>query len=151
MQFDAPFKLGPFSVDAAGRLTPSDPAASPAFMFRWQDRVVRARLDQADVETGRLILRVALARVRSTANTADDTIRPRSFTLLHWLERTVPPAWQVSLQADHTVWLESDTRIGLPMTAAALIIEITRFTLELGPYLELMDETGLTVADAAAA
>lgn len=149
MPFDAPFKLGPFSVDAEGRLSPSGPAAAPAFLFRWHDRVVRARLDQSDAATGRLILQVTLARVRSSASTHDTTLRPRSFALLRWLEKDVPAAWRVQLLADHRVWLESDMRIGLPITAVDLIIEITRFALGLGPYLDLMDEIGLTLSNRA--
>jgi hypothetical protein len=57
----------------------------------------------------------------------------------------------VLLLADHRVWLETDQRIDLPITAAGLITEITRFALDLAPYLELMDESGLTVADSGAA
>ena len=151
MPFDAPFKLGPFSVDAEGRLSPCDPVTAPVFLFRWHHRLVRARIDQADIETGRLILQVTLARVRSTASTPDETLRPRSFALLHWLERTVPQAWQVALLADHRVWMETTTSIALPITAASLITEITEFALQLVPYLELMDEAGLTLADFAAA
>jgi hypothetical protein len=149
MPFDAPFKLGPFSVDAEGRLSPSEPAAAPAFLFRWHDRVVHARLDRSDAATGRLILQVTLARVRSSASTRDTTLRPRSFALLRWLEKDVPAAWHVQLLADHRVWLESDMRIGLPITAVDLIIEITRFALGLGPYLDLMDEIGLTLSNRA--
>jgi hypothetical protein len=148
MPFDAPFKLGPFSIDAEGRLSPGEPSAPPAFLFRCYDRVVRARLDQASGTTGRLTLAMTLARVRSSASTPDDTLRPRSFALLHWLEKAVPPAWRVLLLADHRVWLEIDTRVDLPITAAALITEITRFALDLAPYLELLDEMGLTLSDA---
>jgi hypothetical protein len=147
MPFDAPFKLGPFSVDAAGRLSPSEPARAPAFLFHWHDRLVRARLDQADADSGRLILQVTLARVRSTASSPDDTLRPRSFALLRWLEKAVPPAWRLGLLADHRVWLETERRIGLPITAAGLITEITHFALDLAPYLDLMDEVGLTLSD----
>ena len=43
MQLGASFKLGPFTVDAAGGLSPCDPAMAPAFLFRWHDRIVRAR------------------------------------------------------------------------------------------------------------
>jgi hypothetical protein len=144
MPFDAPFKLGPFSVDSEGRLSPRETEAAPAFLFRWHDRVVRARLDQADVETGRLILEVTLARVCSSASTPDETLRPRSFMLLHWLERAVPSDWRVVLLADHRVWLEAEPRVELPITAAGLITEITRFALDLAPYLETsVDETGL--------
>jgi hypothetical protein len=84
MQLGASFKLGPFTVDAAGRLSPCDPATAPAFLFRWHDRIVRARLDSADTDTGRLILQVTLARVRSSASTPDEMLRPRSFALLRW-------------------------------------------------------------------
>ena len=147
MPFDAPIRLGPFSVDSEGRLSPCDPATSPAFLFHWHHRVVRARLDQADIELGRLTLQVTLARVRSTASTPDDTLRPRCFALLHWLERTVPSAWRVALLADHRVWLETQARISLPITAASLITEITCFALDLAPYLELLDESGLTLSD----
>ncbi|MEJ0018361.1 MAG: hypothetical protein WDN25_17725 [Acetobacteraceae bacterium] len=148
MPFNAPFKLGPFSVDSAGRLSPGKPGAAPAFLFLWHDRAVRARLAQADAETGRLVLQVALARVRSTASAAaDGTLRPRSFTLLHWLENAVPRGWHVGLLADHTVWLKADTLVGMPITAVGLVTEITRFALELAPFLALMDEVGLTVAD----
>jgi hypothetical protein len=47
------------------------------------------------------------------------------------------------------VWLETDMRIGLPITAVDLITEITSFMLGLAPYLELMDEIGLTLSSRA--
>src|ERR1700693_2777686 len=148
MRLGASFKLGPFTVDPAGCLSPCDPAMAPAFLFRWHDRVVRARLDKADIDTGRLILQVTLARVRSSASAPDEMLRPRSFALLRWLERSTPSTWHVVLLADHRVWLETATPIELPITAAGLITEITRFALDLAPYLELMDEMGLTLPDA---
>src|SRR5204863_280747 len=82
------------------RLTPSEPSAAPAFLFRCHARVVWARLDQADIGTGTLTLQVALARIRSTASAPDEMLRPRSFSLLHWLARVVVPAWRVDLRAD---------------------------------------------------
>jgi hypothetical protein len=144
MPFDAPFKLGPFMVDPEGRLSPGEPGGAPAFLFRWRDRVVRARLLQANSAAGQLALQSTLGRVRSTANTPDETLRPRSFAVLGWLPRSVPPEWRVRLLADHRVWLEIETPIALPITAAALITEITRFLLMLSPYLDLLDEVGLT-------
>jgi hypothetical protein len=147
MPFDAPFKFGPFSVDAEGRLALKDPGSAPSFHFRWQGRLIRARLDPADSGAGRLTLRVALARVRSTADTSDATLRPRSFALLHWLRGILPPEWRASLLADHRFWLETDVLVGLPITVVSLISELTRFSLELAPYFELMDEMGLTVSD----
>ena len=148
MPFDAPFRLGPFTVDAEGRLTPFAAADAPAFLFRWRDRVTRARLIQDDTDGGRLALQTTLGRVASTAGTPDETLRPRSFALVHWLSRSVPPGWQVRLLADHRVRLESSAAVTLPITAAALLCEVTRFLLALAPYLDLLDEVGLTAAPA---
>ena len=147
MLFDAPFTLGPFEIDCEGRLSPGEPDVVPAFVFRWHGRLVRARITTDSGDTGLLVLQVTLGRVRSTASSPDDMLRPRSFTLLRWLMRAAPTQWHVNLLADHRVWLETNRRIGLPITAAALITEITLFALELAPYLELLDERGLTLSD----
>jgi hypothetical protein len=147
MHFDAPFRLGPFSVDAEGRLSLSRPASAPAFLFRCQGRVVRAHLEQSDADAGRLTLQVALARVPSSASTPDGTLRPRSFALLRWLEKAAPPAWRVVLLADHRARLETERRIDLPITAVSLIGELASFALDLAPYLALMDGIGLTVSE----
>jgi hypothetical protein len=147
MPFDAPFKLGPFEVDAAGRISPGQPHASPAFLFRCHDRVVRSRLAQADgnASAGRLILQTTIGRVPSTAGAAGNDQRARSFALLHWLAHSVPAEWRTSLSPDHHVWVNTEAEIDLPITAAALITKITCFALELTPYLELLDEAGVTV------
>ena len=147
MPLKMPFRLGPFSVDRDGRLSPTDPAASPAFLFRWRNRVVHSRLAQSDAATGRLTLQTTLARVTSTAATTDELLRPRSFALLRLLSGTVPANWRVSLLPDHRVWLETDAPIDLPITAAALLSRITSFVLELAPFVELLDESGLTLPD----
>ena len=143
MPYGAPFKLGPFKVDYGGRLSPCEPERIPAFLFRWRDRVVHARLTQAAPEDGRLALQSTLGRVPSTAGMANESRRPRSFAALRWLPRSVPSDWQVSLMADHRVCLETEMRIALPITAAALITEITRFLLLLAPLVDLLDEEGL--------
>jgi hypothetical protein len=148
MPFGAPFKLGPFMVDSGGRLSPSEPEKIPAFLFRWRNRLVRARLAEASPTDGRLALQSTLGRVPSSAGISDETRRPRSFAALHWLPRSVPPGWRVTLLADHRVWLETETRIALPITAAALITEITRFLLVLAPFVDLLDEEGLAVPGA---
>jgi hypothetical protein len=147
MPFVVPFKLGPFTVDAEGGLSPCQPGAAPAFLFRWRGRVVRSRLAQCDVVGTGLVLQaeVALGRVPSTAGVNDETQRPRSFALVHWLTRVMPAGWRVRLAPDHRVWLEAETPIGLPITAAALVTRITSFALDLAPYLDLLDETGVTV------
>lgn len=148
MPFDAPFRHGPFTVDSEGRLSPFAPDGAPAFLFRWRDRAVRARLMQENAEGGQLALQTTLARVASTAGTPDETLRPRSFALLHWLARSMPSEWQVRLMADHRVQLETSTAIALPITAAALLTEVTTFLLALAPYLDLLDEVGLSAAPA---
>jgi hypothetical protein len=125
MSFDAPFKLGPFTVDAAGRLSPCAAETTPAFLFRWRDRVVRARLVQAGQHDGRLALQSTLGRVPSTASLQDGTLRARSFSLLRRLPRSMPPGWRVCLLADHRLWLETEASVAMPITAAALITEIT--------------------------
>ena len=146
MPFDAPFRLGPFTVDSEGRLTPFAAADAPAFLFRWRDRVMRVRLMQDDADGGRLVLQTTLGRVASTAGTPDETLRPRSFAMLHWLSRSMPPGWQVRLLADHRVRLETGAAVTLPITAAALLGEVTVFLLTLAPYLDLLDEVGLIAA-----
>lgn len=50
--------------------------------------------------------------------------------------------------ADHRVWLEAAPLIALPLTAVALVTEITVFALALTPYLDLLDESGLDAAGA---
>jgi hypothetical protein len=147
MPLNAPFQLGPFSVDLEGRLVPVDPSKVLAFRFRWHNRAVHARLTHADAKGGRLLLQVALARIRSTASTLDETLRPRSFALLRWLARAVPQGWRVSLLADHRVWLETDRCIDVPITAVGLVTTLTGFALELAPILELLDQVGLTVSE----
>ncbi len=133
MPFDAPFKLGPFSVDAEGRLSPTQSGTGPNFRFRWHGRAVCVQFDHAPPGEGRLKYRVALARVRSTACCSDATLRPRCFAVVRRLERVVPSDWRVALLVDHRIWLETETPIGVPITATGLVTELTRFALELAP------------------
>jgi hypothetical protein len=143
MPFDAPFKLGPFAVDSGGRLTPAEPGRPPVFLCRWHGRVVRSRLARTGTAPEKLVLLIeaALGRVPSTAGGGGEKARPRSFALLRWLTRVVPDDWRLRLAPDHRIWLEAETRIGLPITAPGLLTEVTRFLLELSPYLDLLDES----------
>jgi hypothetical protein len=147
MPFDAPFKLGPFTVDSEGRLSPFESGMPPVFLFRWRGRLVRSRLVQCDPAADGLVLvaEVALGRVPSTAGVSDEMRRPRSFVLVHWLARVMPAGWRVGLAPDHRVWLKVDMPIGLPTTAVALLTKISCFALDLAPYLDLLDETGVSV------
>ncbi|MGA3397987.1 MAG: hypothetical protein ABSC95_02105 [Acetobacteraceae bacterium] len=147
MPFDAPFMLGPFAVDSMGRLAPRGPNALPGFFFRWRGRLIRAKFEQTDPNRGRLVLQATLGRVPSTANPHDSGLRPQSFQLLHLLPRALPGPWGVLLLPDHRVQLEADSPVTLPITATDLLAELTRFLLDLEPYLDLLDEAGIGGAD----
>lgn len=146
MPFDAPFMLGPFAVDAIGRLAPSDPTSLPAFLFRWRGRTVRARFAQAGPQRGQLLLRVTLGRTPSTASPHDSDLRSHSFALLRHLPRALPDDWCISLLPDHGVRLEVETQLALPITATDLLVELACFLLLLAPYLDLLDEAGIAGA-----
>jgi hypothetical protein len=150
MPFDAPFMLGPFSVDAAGRLAPGSPTAMPAFLFRWRGRVVRARLGAAGPGRGRLMLRCIPGRVPSTARVVKG-VREQGFAALHWLRADLPPRWALGLLPDHRVLLEAQADIAVPITAIGLVAELVGFVLALAPYLELLEELGVAPTGASEA
>ena len=145
MPFAPPFQLGPFTVDAAGRLAPLDPDAGPAFLFRWRDRLFRARITQPDAAEGRLTMQVPLGRVPSSARAP--AARPDSFALVRLTAQAFPGEWRVRLLPDHRVRLEAQASLPLPVTAVALLAEVTRFLLALAPYLDLFDESGMAVPE----
>jgi hypothetical protein len=146
MPFDAPFMLGPFAVDAMGRLAPRGPSALPGFFFRWRGRMIRAKFEQTDPQRGQLVLQATLGRVPSSADPRDSGLRPQSFQLLHLLPHALPGPWRVLLLPDHRVQLEAAYQVTLPITATDLLVELTRFLLELAPYLDLLDEAGIAGA-----
>lgn len=148
MPFDAPFMLGPFAVDARGRLSPRGPAALPGFLFRWRGRVIRAKFVQDESGDGRLALTAMLGRVPSTAGTGDPQIRPTGFHLLRLLPRVLPGRWRMVLLPDHRVRLEAEADV-LPITATELLVELTQFLLELASYLDVLDEAGIAGTEAA--
>jgi hypothetical protein len=149
MPFDAPFMLGPFAVDAMGRLAPRGPHALPGFLFRWRGRVIHAKFEQSDPQQDRLVLYATLGRVPSTAGAREMGSRRQSFQLLRLLPQALPGPWRVVLLPDHRVRLEADSEVVLPITATALLVAVTRFLLELAPYLDLLDEAGIAGASAA--
>jgi len=141
----APLTLGPFRVGAAGALEPIESDPAPKFSCRWRHRVIYARLLPGEELDWRLQLRVPLARVPSSVGAPAVARRSPSFALLRDLPATLPDGWRVGLAADHRVLLEVEHRAFLPMTATGLVSEITTFLLTLAPYLDVLDETGLTV------
>jgi hypothetical protein len=144
MPLNTPFTIGPFLVDGEGRLWPRAQDTFPAFTFRWRGRSVHVHMAQTDPQDGRLTLQATLGRVPSTAGSDTAEIRLQSFALLHAVKRELPASWQLRLQADHSALLEAETAIPLPITAIGLVSELTRFLLELAPYLDLLDDAGVT-------
>lgn len=141
MPFAAPFSLGPFTVDAEGRLTPLSPETPPGFLFRWRERLMRARLTQPDARSWRLTIQVPLGRVPSTARAS--AARPDSFALVRLTAQAFPPDWRVRLLPDHRVRLEAEASLALPITAVGLVTAVTRFLLAVAPYLDMFDERGM--------
>jgi hypothetical protein len=137
MRITAPFTLGPFLVDAEGRLSPG-PERTPGFTVRWRGRAMHARLDPVGLH-----MEVALGRVPSSASAEKGPLRTRSFALLHGLAPALPSGWRLRLCADHSVLIETDTAVPLPVTTTALVTGVTCFLLNLAPYLDLMDEAGI--------
>ncbi len=148
MPFDAPLTLGPFSVDSDGRLSPTSPDNFPAFNVTWMGRQIWATMNNA--EGCGLALSVVVGRVPSTAGTADGRRRDILRTVIQ-LPGVLPPGWTAQLAADHRVVLSTQTTFKVPSTVTELVTALTSFLLNLGPYLELLDEAGLAVAGRAAA
>jgi hypothetical protein len=87
--------------------------------------------------------------VPSTASMPDETVPPRTFALLRWLEKSGPSEWRVHVMADHLVWLEVERPIAPPIAPAALITETTCLLLDLAPHLGLLESLRLGVPIAA--
>jgi len=148
MPLNAPFQLGPFLVDMHGRLAPRSLEAVPGFMVRWRGRAVHARLEQQG-DNDRLALRAVVGRIPSTARRSGGSeLRPRSFDALRDLRRALPDGWRLRLLPDHSAVMEADAAVALPVTAVELITALTQFLLNLTPYLDLLDETGLPAENA---
>lgn len=148
MPFKEPFILGPFSVDAEGRLSPARPGISPGFSVRWRGRVVHARLEQCIEHDGRLYIRSSRGRIPSTAS--DPVTRLGCFTMLRSLLSALPPAWSARLLPDHQPELEVEAIVALPITVTNLVAELALFLIVLSPYLDLMDRAGVTLVSSMA-
>jgi hypothetical protein len=147
MPFDAPFSLGPFLVDHAGRLVP-DIGTAPSVWIAWRGRSVHVGMSQRDDALGTLHLSMVVARVPSTA-TPRAAAREQAFATLRRVPAELPEGWRISLQADHRVVLEAKASLPLPASARTLVTELTVFLLAVDPYLTLLDEAGFAAASAA--
>ena len=145
MPFDAPFQLGPFTIDPSGSLMP--PIDSDAsFSVRWRGCLVRAvmRPIHGVPRDGRveLELQAMLGRVPSSAEAAAGA-REGVLAMMRALGAGVRSGITASLSADHRVMLEESRRVGPGLTISVLLIELTGFVLDVAPYLDLAAEYGV--------
>lgn len=152
MPLDAPFRLGPFTVDSEGWLTPTLPDGFPGFSVIWRDRVVSLRLvaPPEGAASGWLDLRVMLGRVPSTAD-APSQSRAAAIALLHGLPTQLPADCKLGLLADHRVVLEARTALAFPTSASLLVTAVVGLLLELAPYFDVLDEAGVAGAETSCA
>jgi hypothetical protein len=153
MQLCGPLKLGPFVVDADGRLTPSTPERFPSFRIAWRGHAVEARLTAATPEGGVLALNTVLGRVRSTGRPEAPETLPRqiAFGAMRMLPETLPSDWTLSLLPDHRIRIEARYSLTLPTAAEDLLVELALFVLRLNPYLDLLaEEAGIEIPSPAA-
>jgi hypothetical protein len=138
MPLAAPFKLGPFLVDAAGGLIP--PADREArFSVRWRGCLVQAGLRPAE-DGAALQLQAVLGRVPSSAQASPD----RRDALLAVLRELVhhPAPLRLGLSADHRVVMRGDSALAAPVTSRGLVAAVTGFVLAVAPYFDLIAESG---------
>jgi hypothetical protein len=149
MPLDAPFMLGPFTVDEGGRLTPSSPDRFPSFTMCWRGLPLHVRLANGPAAAGGkgcLDARTVLGRIPSTAGagTANGSAsRERTLALLSRLQSLLPPGWRSGLLPDHRVQLDIAVELELPTTATALVTGVTLMLLTLAPYLDVLEDVGI--------
>jgi hypothetical protein len=146
MPFKGHFVVGPFAVDAEGRLSPARHDVAPGFSIRWRGRVIHARLLQDDPLDGRLHIRSSLGRIPSTAS--DPATRLACFAMLRTILGSLPPAWSARLLPDHQPQLEVENLVNLPITVTNLVTELALFSLIMTPYIDLMNQAGVGLVNA---
>jgi hypothetical protein len=95
--------------------------------------------------SGTLDLIARLGRVPSTASQATGPAhRSASLAALRRLPRLMPKGWRLQLLADHSVLVETELPLTLPVSAVGLVTELTMFLLTLTHYLEVLDAEGVS-------
>ncbi len=139
--------LGPFKVDSNGLISPASPALLPRFCVTWRRRLVQARMQQShpeDTATGTLELQTQVGRVPSTGRRLEaGQERERALELLRHLPRLLPQGWSVRVAADHSVQVQAQASLVLPISAIGLVTQISLFLLSLNPYLDVLDDGGI--------
>ena len=154
MPFNTPTSLGPFRVDAEGRLAPGSEEDFPSFSVVWRGCTVRATMTSTADHSkappphpSTLALLALVGRVPSTAGANPVRAaerRAQIFSGLRCLPALLPSGWQVELRADHRVAIESKIHIPLPASAVNLVSAVTGILMELTPYLAVLAEAGLS-------
>ncbi len=139
IMFRQGFSLGPFAVDAMGRLSPRDQLAVPGFSVRWRGRRVHIRISGDGQAIGRLTIQTNLGRIPSTVSSPER--RAMGLAAARSVARTLPETWRLRLSPDYQQSLDMVTPIALPITAIALITQVTAFLLDLSPWLDQL-QTG---------
>lgn len=145
MPLDMPFQLGPFMVDEQGGVTP--PADRDArFTVRWRGCLVRAAMRPLASGGGvTLGLQAVLGRVPSSAS-ASEAERESVLAALREVADHRPAGLRFALSADHQAILHGEEDIALPVTARVLVAQVSRFLLDVAPYLDFVGEAGATPA-----
>ena len=141
MSSNETFALGPFLVEAGGRLRPARSDQPPGFRVRWRGRVVHAVVASDGSGNGCLRIQTILGRIPSTA--PEPSSRLASLRTLRGLAEALPDTWTIRLLPDYQPRLDVETEIELPITVTNLVTELTTFLLALSPYLDLMDQAGV--------
>ncbi len=144
MPLDSPFVLGPFTVDARGRLRPTEAEPLPTFALCWRGCTVEAALRQSGdgPDVAVMALRAGAGRVPSTA-AGGSTGRAAVFAALVAMPGLLPPGWRLLLLPDHRLELVAEAGLAMPATAAELLCAVTGFLLAAAPYLDLFGEAGV--------
>lgn len=130
--------LGPFFVDDQGALTFRTPELRPCFSFCWRNRWFSARLGVGEMAVSGIV-----AEVPSTVAFA--ARRDPAFQALASMRSLLPKGWTLRLAPDHRVHVETEQPMEWPAHTNSLLRPIVGMLLTLAPYLDLLEEQGLSV------
>jgi len=133
-----PFPLGPFLVEADGKLSFRAPQNRAVFSYLW-----RGRRFNAVLASGEISLAAAIGRVPSSAD-GRASRRLAVLNLVRALPRVMPPGLAVRLLPDHRVDILLHRALDWPANTGALITPLVQFSLAVAPYFDLFDEANAT-------
>jgi hypothetical protein len=130
------FPLGPFLVEADGKLSFRREGTSPSFSFIWRERRFSAVL-----QTGVMRLTGVIGQVPSSAGGKER--RDAALAALRMVPRLLPHRWVLRLRPDHRLLLEVEQPMDWPAHISALLQPLVGFLLAIAPYLDLVEEADL--------